>query len=240
MPEVIGAGGRIRLLTDSDGDGTIDDSSIFAEGIREGTSLLPWDGGLLVTSAGEIIYFKDTTGDLKADHREVLFTGFSTTNVQAQITSLRYGVDNWIYASNDGRPGEVTFTRDPEAPAVSMSGADFRFRLDKGLFERATGVGRVGRAINDWGHRFMTSAVPHVRHAVIPQRYLARHDHLPTVPNAIDNVNDHGLTMFQLTPAPYWRAERSARRQQPYDSARRERLEGGRGEVIGSTRGASC
>src|SRR5690625_6652239 len=133
MPEVIGAGGRIRRLIDTDGDDTIDESSIYAEGIREGTSLLHWDGGLLVTSAGEIIYFKDTTGDLKADHREVLFTGFSTTNVQAQITSLRYGVDNWIYASNDGRPGEVTFTRDPETTAVSMSGSDCQFRLYLGL-----------------------------------------------------------------------------------------------------------
>src|SRR5690554_4809811 len=42
-PEVLAAGGRIRLLIDSNGDGRIDDSSIFAEGIREGTSLLPWD-----------------------------------------------------------------------------------------------------------------------------------------------------------------------------------------------------
>src|SRR5690625_7299314 len=213
MPEVIGAGGRIRLLTDSDGDGTIDDSSIFAEGILEGYRLVPWAGGLLVTSAGEIIYFKYTTGDMKADHREVLFTCFSTTNVQAQITSLRYGVDNWIYASNDGRPGEVTFTRDPEAPAVSMSGADFRFRLDKGLFERATGVGRVGRAINDWGHRFMTSAVPHVDRTVIPQRYLPRHNHLSTGTNAVDTINNQELTTAELTQAPYKRPEQSVRSQ---------------------------
>ncbi len=235
-PKVVEAGGRIRLLLDSNGDGRIDRSSVFAEGIREGTSILPWGGGLLVTSAPDILYLKDTTGDLKADSREALFTGFSTSNVQAQITSLRYGVDNWIYASNDGRPGAVTSGRNPEAPAISMSGTDFRFRLDTGEFEQATGVGRVGRTMNDWGHRFMTAAVPHIRQSVIPHRYLNRHTHL--LPgSAIENINDHGLTLFQLTPAPYWRKKRSARRQQQYDEAGLDRTEDVKGEFTGATGG---
>lgn len=235
-PEVIETGGRIRLLVDSNSDGRIDSSTVFAEGIREGTSILPWDGGLLVTSAPDILYLKDTTGDRKADTREVLFTGFSTSNVQAQITSLRFGVDNWIYASNDGRPGEVTSGRDPEAPAISVSGTDFRFRMDTGEFEQATGVGRVGRTINDWGHRFMTAAVPHIRQAVIPHRYLNRHSHLSTG-NAIENINDHGLTMFQLTPAPHWRSERSERRQMQYDEAGLDRTEDVKGVFTGATGG---
>ncbi|MCC5905342.1 MAG: hypothetical protein JJU13_04000 [Balneolaceae bacterium] len=235
-PDVLESGGRIRRLIDSTGDGRIDSSAVFAEGIREGTSILPWDGGLIITSAPDILYLKDTTGDLKADTREVLFTGFSTSNVQAQITSLRYSVDNWIYASNDGRPGEVTSGRDPEAPPVSINGADFRFRMDTGEFERATGVGRVGRTINDWGHRFMTAAVPHIRQAVIPDRYLRRHSHGRSQ-NAIKNINDHGLTMFQLTPAPYWRAERSARRQAQYDEAGLDRTEDVKGEFTGATGG---
>jgi putative membrane-bound dehydrogenase-like protein len=235
-PEVLESGGRIRRLIDSSGDGRIDSSAVFAEGIREGTSILPWDGGLIITSAPDILFLKDTTGDQKADNREVLFTGFSTSNVQAQITSLRYSVDNWIYASNDGRPGEITSGRNPEAPPVSINGADFRFRMDTGEFERATGVGRVGRTINDWGHRFMTAAVPHIRQAVIPDRYLRRHPHIRSQ-NTIKNINDHGLTMFQLTPAPYWRAERSARRQQQYDEAGLDRTEDVKGEFTGATGG---
>jgi putative membrane-bound dehydrogenase-like protein len=235
-PEVLESGGRIRHLIDTNGDGRADSSAVFAEGIREGTSILPWGGGLLVTSAPDILYLKDTTGDQKADTREVLFTGFSTSNVQAQITSLRYSIDNWIYASNDGRPGEITSGRDPDAPPVSINGADFRFRMDTGEFERATGVGRVGRTINDWGHRFMTAAVPHIRQAVIPQRYLHRHSHARPG-NAIENINDHGLTMFQLTPAPYWRAERSARRQIQYDEAGLDRTEDVKGEFTGATGG---
>lgn len=234
--EVLEAGGRIRMLFDSNNDGRIDSSAVFADGISEGTSILPWDGGLLVSSAPDILYLKDTTGDMRADTKEVLFSGFSTANVQAQITSLRYGIDNWIYASNDGRPGQITFARNPDTPAVSVAGADFRFRLDRGEFEAATGVGRVGRTINDWGHRFMTAAVPHIRHVVIPHRYLQRNPHLPSV-SAIDNINDHGRRMFQLTPAPYWRAERSARRQQEYDEAGLDRFEDVKGYFTGATGG---
>ncbi|MGM0505840.1 MAG: PVC-type heme-binding CxxCH protein, partial [Bacteroidota bacterium] len=234
-PAITEAGGTIRRLIDSDGDGVIDDSKLFASGIKEGTSILPWNGGLLVTSAPDILYLKDTDGDGEADHREVLYTGFSTTNVQAQVTSLRFGPDNWIYASNDGRPGEIHSLRDPNRSSVDVSGADFRFRPWSGEMERATGVGRVGRTFNERGHYFMTSAVPHIRQAVIADRYLQRQPDRAI--GAIENNNRHGLWMGQLTPPPYWRAERSERRQAQYDEAGLDRTEDVSGQFTGATGG---
>src|SRR5690606_19193518 len=92
-----GAGkGRIKLLKDTDGDGVIDSATVFADGIGDATSLLPYEGGLLVTAAPHITYYKDTDGDGKADHEEILFSGFFENNSEAQLTSLTYGVDNWI------------------------------------------------------------------------------------------------------------------------------------------------
>ena len=135
-PEEGKAKGRIRVLKDTNQDGKIDTSVIFADSLPSATSMLPWKGGLIVTAAPDILYFKDTTGDFHADTREVLFTGFFASNSEAQITSLRFGVDNWIYANNHGQNGEVTFLRNPSAPAIKMNGGDFRFRLDKGLFEK--------------------------------------------------------------------------------------------------------
>ena len=67
--------GRIRILKDTDSDGKIDQSIIFAENVTEATSMLPWKGGLIVTAAPNIIYLKDTNGDDIADERKVLFTG---------------------------------------------------------------------------------------------------------------------------------------------------------------------
>ena len=99
-PAVKGQGkGQIRKLIDKDRDGRIDTSVIFATKLESGTSILPWEGGLLVAAAPNIFFMKDTTGDNKADIQEVLFTGFFNENSEAQITSFRYGIDNWIYAN---------------------------------------------------------------------------------------------------------------------------------------------
>ena len=95
-PEPGKAEGRIRLLRDSDGDGRIDESKVFADKLMEATSILPWKGGLLVTTAPNILYLKDTNGDFQADTREVIFSGFFEDNSEAQITSLRFSVDNCL------------------------------------------------------------------------------------------------------------------------------------------------
>ena len=51
------------MLTDTDGDGKIDKSIVFAENITEGTSMLFWKGGVIVTAAPYILYLKDTNGE---------------------------------------------------------------------------------------------------------------------------------------------------------------------------------
>lgn len=226
--------GRIRRLIDTDGDGRVDQSTIFADQLSEATSILPWKGGLLVTSAPNIYYLKDTDGDHRADQQEILFSGFFENNSEAQITNLRFSVDNWIYAANFGQPGEVTYKPKPDAPALSMRGGDFRFRLDQERFELATGPTQFGQAIDDWGHRFMSQNTIHLRQAVIPWRYLHRHPHLPTE-NGVQNISDHDLEMFQQTPPPYWRAERTRRRQQSYDEQKLDRIEYAEDHFTGSS-----
>src|SRR3546814_20257360 len=125
-PEPGKAKGRIRLLEDSNDDGKMDKAILFADSLSEATSVLPWKDGLLVTAAPYILFLKDTTGDGRADAREVLFSGFFENNSEAQITNLRFGVDNWIYASKNGQTGEIRFARKPDAPHVSPSGPALR------------------------------------------------------------------------------------------------------------------
>jgi len=190
----------------------------------------------LVTSAPNILYLKDTDGDWQADHQEILFTGFFENNSEAQITNLRYSVDNWIYAANHGQAGEVTFTRQPDAKPLAMSGGDFRFRLDKEEFELTSGPAQFGHAINDWGHRFITQNTIHIRHAVMPARYIDGHDHLPASSASV-NISDHDLEMFQDTPPPYWRAERTRRRQLQYQEQGLDRIEYAEDHFTGASGG---
>lgn len=209
--------GRIRLLKDTNGDGKVDKSYVFAENLPSATSVLPWKGGIIVTAAPDILYLKDTNGDNKADQREVLFTGFFSKNSEAQITSLRFGVDNWIYANNHGQAGTITYAQKPGAPTLNVSGGDFRFRLDRGLFESETGTGQFGLALDDWGHRFFTQNTIHIQQSPIAWRYAHRHNFLPSYRSDV-NISDHELEMFQKSATPYWRQQRSDRRQAKYDS----------------------
>lgn len=228
--------GRIRLLKDTNNDGQIDESIIFAENLTEATSILPWQGGLIVTAAPNILYLQDTDGDGKSDTSEILFSGFFEDNSEAQITSLRFGVDNWIYANNRGQKGLVTFSRNPDAPAVPMSGADFRFRLDTDQFELETGPGQFGQTIDDWGHRFFSENSIHIQQVVIPWRYTHRHECLPST-RAIVNISDHEEIMHQKSEPPYWRAERTRRRNATYQENNMNRVEHAEGYFTAATGG---
>jgi len=228
--------GRIRILKDTDSDGKIDQSIIFAENVTEATSMLPWKGGLIVTAAPNIIYLKDTNGDGKSDIREVLFSGFFQNNSEAQVTSLKLGIDNWIYANNRGQSGKVVFSKTPDARPVEVKGADFRFRLDRDVFELETGPGQFGQTINDWGHRFFSENSIHLQQAVIPWRYTHRHAFMPSSKFNV-TITDHEEIMFQEISPAYWRSERSARRNRVFKEANLNRIEWEKGRFSGASGG---
>ncbi|HEV3029681.1 MAG TPA: PVC-type heme-binding CxxCH protein, partial [Planctomycetota bacterium] len=69
--------GRIKMLEDKDGDGRFETATVFAEGLSMAQGVTPWNGGLLVTQAPNILFLKDTRGDGKADVRETLYSGFA-------------------------------------------------------------------------------------------------------------------------------------------------------------------
>src|SRR5215831_18302261 len=98
-PPGMPARSRIRLL-EASGDGKGYRNTVFAENVLAVSGFMPWKGGLIVTSAPEILYLKDTDGDGKADVRKVLYTGFPKVNQESRITNPRLAVDNWIYCSN--------------------------------------------------------------------------------------------------------------------------------------------
>ena len=83
---------RIRLLQDTNGDGKMDRTTIFADQVLAVSGFMPWKGGLIVTSAPDILFMKDENGDGKADVRKVLYTGFPKVNHEARITNPRLGL----------------------------------------------------------------------------------------------------------------------------------------------------
>ncbi|EPR69277.1 PVC-type heme-binding CxxCH protein [Cyclobacterium qasimii] len=228
--------GVIKRLEDTDGDGVIDASTVFAEGLADATFLMPCKGGLLVTAAPHIYYLKDDNGDGVADTKTPIFSGFFENNSEAQITNLRLGIDNWVYAANNGQRSDVTYADAPGEGPLELRGADFRFRLDKELFEKESGTAQFGQTFDDWGNKFFTQNTLHIQQTVIPSRYLERHGQLSSS-SVNHNISDHELEMFQVTPPPYWRAERTRRRNIQYQEQELDRVEYAEDHFTGASGG---
>jgi putative membrane-bound dehydrogenase-like protein len=210
---------RIRLLEDTNGDGKIDRATIFADQVLATSGLMPWKGGVIVTSAPDILFMKDTDGDGKADIKKVLYTGFPKSNHETRITNPRLGPDNWVYCSNTGNDGRITSPDHPEIAPVLIRGGDFRFDPVSGKFEAAAGTAQFGSTIDDFGERFITQNTTHLRHVVIPMKYIARAP-LLEVRAVVQDISDHGrpsARMYPLTGPQEWRKERTKLRQQRYN-----------------------
>ncbi len=91
---------RIRVLEDTTGDGKIDKSWIFADGLNIPCGIAVGYGGVWVSNSPDILFFQDTTGDGKADTREVVVTGFGREDSHELPNSLTWGPDGWLYGLN--------------------------------------------------------------------------------------------------------------------------------------------
>ena len=160
--------GRVALLEDTDGDGRMDRRSDFAEGLTYPNGVMPWEGGLIVTCAPDVLYLRDADGDGRADERRVLFTGFATTgSTQLRVSHPTLSIDNWVYLTSGLTGGKVVSPSAPDRPAVVTGRADFRFRPEGDTWEAADGGAQFGLSFDDFGRRFICYNRVQVQHVVI-------------------------------------------------------------------------
>lgn len=170
--------GRIVLLEDTDGDGRMDKRATFAEGLAFPNGVLPWRGGLLVTSSPDFLFLKDTDGDGKADEKQVLLTGFDTTrSTQLRVNAPTVGPDGWIYLAAGLSPGSIVNPSRPDAPPLKMTG-DIRWNPATGDVEIADGRSQYGQSFDDFGQRFICMNRVQVQHVVLPSAALRRNPRL--------------------------------------------------------------
>ncbi len=91
---------RIKILEDTNRDGTMDKVTIFAEGLNIPSGIAVGHGGVWVANAPDLLFMQDTDGDDKADKTEVVVTGFGRLDTHELPNSLTWGPDGYLYGLN--------------------------------------------------------------------------------------------------------------------------------------------
>ncbi len=176
------AGGRVRVLEDSNADGRYDKSTLFADGLNFPNGILTWRDGVIITAAPNVLFLKDTDGDGKADKQEVLINGLQEGNQQLRANGLRWGLDNWVHVaigSHRGNYGAETRLKSlRNGQEVFVGARDFRFRPETGALEPQSGPTQFGRNRDNWGRWFGTQNAHPLWHYALPDQYLRRNPHL--------------------------------------------------------------
>ena len=136
---------RITICEDTNGDGRADSFKVFAEGLNIPTSLLCFDGGVIVLQAPDTLFLKDTDGDGRADVKKVLFTGWGISDTHAGPSNLRWGLDNWVW----GIVGYSAFRGKVGGEDLRFTQGFYRFKPDGSKLEYVRTTNN-----NSWGVGF--------------------------------------------------------------------------------------
>lgn len=206
--------GRVRLLTDTNGDGKFDHSTVFKDGLKWPTAVLCYKGGVFVGATPDVHYFKDTDGDGVADESKHLFTGFGEgpprLNMQALFNSFRWGPDNRVWGATAGNGGIVSRVGDDKFEPVPLRGADFSFDPEKLDLRPENGTAQYGMSFDSEGRRFVCTNSRHIiwvayeRHHVNPNPWYR-------LPAPLVNIPDDGAAapVYRISPDEPWRIVRT-------------------------------
>ena len=206
--------GRIRMLEDTNGDGTFDQATIYVDDLPWPTAVFCYDGGIFVAATPDIIYCKDTNGDGKADVRKIVYTGYGAgkerLNMQALVNCLRWGLDNRIHGQTAGNGGLVERADAPGGPPLDLNGRDFYFDPRTMKMDAEAGGGQYGLCFDDRGRKFVCSNSRHIMTFMYDVRYAERNAFYPMPAPLVDiPVDGPAAEVYRTSPEEAWRVIRT-------------------------------
>lgn len=212
----------VRVLSDFDANGHAQKIQIFADklNIPSGIVPLPRAPGakgdtIIVYSLPYIWRMEDTTGDGKADKREILFGPLTFVDTHGGSSNYTQGVDGWIYGTHGFRNESEIKNKDGTV-VVLHSGNTYRFKADGSAFEIYSHgqTNPFGLAFSPTGDVFTSDShskpVYLVQHGGFYEGIGKNHDGLGFAPRVTDD--DHGssaiagIVYYDATqfPKEYW------------------------------------
>ena len=150
---------RIVRLTDRNGDGVFDSSTVFADRMMFPEGTMWFDGSLYVAAPPSIWKLTDTDGDGVADQREEWFQGQTLTGCANDLHGPYLGPDGWIYWTK-GAFAQQTYERPGKPPLVTRASHIFRRRPGSSVIESVMTGGMdnpVDVAFTSTGERILTA-----------------------------------------------------------------------------------
>ena len=211
--------GRVRRLSDTDGDGIMDVSVVFAQGLAWPTAVACYDGGVFVGATPDIFYFKDTDQDGVADLSRRVWTGFAADsapfgprqlNMQAMLNSFHWGPDNRIHGATGLSGGRVVSPLRPDMAPVSLRGRDFSFDPRTLDFRAEGGGAQHGMSFDAEWNKYVCSNSDHIQSVVYDPALAGVNPLVKALPARVSIAEDGpAAPVFRISPDEPWRVIRT-------------------------------
>lgn len=157
------------ICHDDNKDGRADRVTEFAR-VQNPLGFEFWNGGVIVTSAPDLLFLKDTDGDDVADVRQVILQGLDFADTHHGANNLIYGPDGGIYWQSG-----IFMMHNHEHPwgPSLQTEASAMYRFDPRRFTIAMHAGNSpnphGIAFDRWGYHYATDGTGGRAYQVRPE-----------------------------------------------------------------------
>ncbi|MCC7044945.1 MAG: VCBS repeat-containing protein [Acidobacteria bacterium] len=199
---------RILVFEDTNGDGSFDRRTIFADDLNLVSAIEIGFGGVWVGAAPYLMFIPMTDGDepKPSGPPRILLDGWGHEDTHETLNSMIWGPDGWLYGAHGvftnsavGAPGT------PAAERTRLNGGIWRYHPTKHRFEVfAEGLSNPwGLDFNDRGHAVAVACViPHLWHIVQGGRYQ-RQAGQHFNPNYYDDLRTIGDHLHYVGASPW-------------------------------------
>jgi putative membrane-bound dehydrogenase-like protein len=204
---------RVLIFADTDGDGVLDERTVFTDSVQMLSGLEIGCGGVWLMCPPRLLFIPDGDRDDVPDGpAETVLDGFDVaeSNYHNFANGLRFGPDGWLYGRcGNACPALIGRPGCPPEQRLPMHGGLWRYEPRTGRVEVLT----VGTT-NPWGHDwtaegecfFVNTVNGHLWHLVPGAHLRQRHGHDPN-PHCYETI-DHHADHFHFDTGAGWQQSR--------------------------------